>query len=153
MVPAMAMITSSVAPQRRGGFLGANSAVQHVAAGLGAFVGGLILTKVSDGTIENYPLVGFLGVAATLVGLWLAGRLRIVGVDHETGMAESLTAATQGSLDADEPITAAEISIQVEPKGPLARKKGNGADGTTTRFGPKCGNGDCVFHSRKKILA
>jgi predicted MFS family arabinose efflux permease len=109
MVPAMAMITSSVAPHRRGGFLGANSAVQHVAAGLGAFVGGLILTKAPDGTLENYPVVGLLSVAVTLFSLWLAGRLRMVEADHATGMAESLAAAAQGSLDADEPITVAEI--------------------------------------------
>ncbi|HEV3146629.1 MAG TPA: MFS transporter [Gemmataceae bacterium] len=109
MVPAMAMITSSVAPHRRGGFLGANSAVQHVSAGLGAFVGGFILTKAPDGTIERYPLVGFLGIAATLLSLWLAGRIRIVDTHHATGTPESLAAAAQGNLDADEPITAAEI--------------------------------------------
>jgi predicted MFS family arabinose efflux permease len=109
MVPAMAMITSSVAAHRRAGFLGANSAVQHIAAGLGAFVGGFVLTKTPAGTIEHYPLVGFLGVAATLVSLWLAGRIRIVVAAHATGTPESLAAAAQGNLDADEPITAAEI--------------------------------------------
>ena len=109
MVPAMAMITSSVAPGRRGGFLGANSAVQHLAAGLGAFVGGLILTKAPDGTIENYPFVGLLGVAATLISLWLAGRIRMVGAAHATSTAEALAAAAQGNVDASEPITAAEI--------------------------------------------
>jgi predicted MFS family arabinose efflux permease len=41
MVPAMAMITSSVAPHRRGGFLGANAAVQHLAAGFGSYIAGL----------------------------------------------------------------------------------------------------------------
>jgi len=116
MVPAMAMVTSSVLPQRRGGFLGANAAVQHVAAGLGASVGGFILAKVPDagpesnaGAIEHYPLVGLLGIAVTLFSIWLAGRLRIVGPDHPTGTAESLAAAAQGSVDADEPITAAEL--------------------------------------------
>ena len=109
MVPAMTMITSSVAPGRRGSFLGANSAVQHLAAGLGAFVGGLILTKAPDGTIENYPFVGLLGVAATLISLWLAGRIRMVGPAHATSTAEALAAAAQGNVDASEPITAAEI--------------------------------------------
>jgi predicted MFS family arabinose efflux permease len=110
MVPAMAMITSSVAPQHRGGFLSANSAVQHVSAGLGAFVGGLILTKAPDDTIEHYPLVGLLGVAATLISLWLAGRIRIVDADHVTSATESLAAAAQGNVDAEEPITAAEFT-------------------------------------------
>ena len=83
--------------------------MQHVAAGLGAFVGGFILTKTPDGTIEHYPLVGLLGVGATLISLWLAGRIRIVDADHVTGTPESLAAAAQGNLDADEPILAAEI--------------------------------------------
>src|SRR5262249_29530778 len=39
MVPAMAMITSSVEPRRRGGFISANSSLQHLATGLGASVG------------------------------------------------------------------------------------------------------------------
>jgi predicted MFS family arabinose efflux permease len=109
MVPAMAMITSSVAPQRRGGFLGANSAVQHIAAGLGASVGGSILVKAPNGALEHYPLVGILGVLATLVSLWLAGRLQIIGADHATSPAESLAAAAQGTVDAGEPIAAVEI--------------------------------------------
>jgi DHA1 family inner membrane transport protein len=101
MVPAMAMITSSVHPSRRGGFLGANSAVQHVAAGLGASIGGMILTK-SDGKLEHYPIVGLISVAGTLVSLWLAGRLRIVTGEHPTTATESLAAAAQGTVDADE---------------------------------------------------
>jgi predicted MFS family arabinose efflux permease len=101
MVPAMAMTTSSVAPALRGGFLGANSAVQHVAAGLGASIGGQILTK-SDGKLFHYPVVGLISVAATLISLWLAGRLRIITADHAITTTESLAAAAQGSMDADE---------------------------------------------------
>jgi MFS transporter, DHA1 family, inner membrane transport protein len=101
MVPAMAMITSSVHPSRRGGFLGANSAVQHVAAGLGASIGGWILSK-HDGKLEHYPIVGIISVVGTLVSLWLAGRLRIVTDEHTTSATESLAAAAQGTVDADE---------------------------------------------------
>lgn len=76
MVPAMAMITSSVEPHRRGGFLGANAAVQHLAAGLGASIGGLLLTKSSSGALLHYPQVGMIGAAATIASLWIAGQLR-----------------------------------------------------------------------------
>jgi len=103
MVPAMAMITSSVHPSRRGGFLGANSAVQHVSAGLGASIGGQILSK-HDGKLEHYPIVGIISVVGTLVSLWLAGRLRIVTDDHATSATESLAAAAQGTVDADEAV-------------------------------------------------
>ena len=76
MVPAMAMITSSVEPRLRGGFMGANSAIQHLAAGVGTSIGGLILTHPKGGVIEHFPLVGLFAAAATLTTLWLAGRLR-----------------------------------------------------------------------------
>ena len=108
MVPAMAMITSSVAPSRRGGFLGANSAVQHVAAGLGASIGGQILTK-HDGKLEHFPVVGLISVVGTLLSLWLAGRLQIVTAEHSTSAIESLAAAAQGVADADEAVVYSEI--------------------------------------------
>lgn len=77
MVPAMAMITSSVLPHRRGGFLGANAAVQHIAAGIGTSIGGLVLSEAADGRILNYPRAGLIGAGITLLSLWLAGRLRL----------------------------------------------------------------------------
>ncbi len=76
MVPAMAMITSSVEPRLRGGFMGANSAVQHIAAGIGTSTAGMILTQQKGGPIEHYPVVGLLAAGITLTTLWLAGRLR-----------------------------------------------------------------------------
>jgi predicted MFS family arabinose efflux permease len=79
MVPAMAMITSSVPAHRRGGFLGANAAVQHIAAGLGTSIGGQVLARSADGRIVNYPLVGLIGAGVTLASLVLAGRLRVAG--------------------------------------------------------------------------
>ena len=79
MVPAMAMITSSVEPRLRGGFMGANSAIQHLAAGVGTSFGGLVLVHPKGGTIQNFPIVGLCAAAATLTTLWLAGRLRSGG--------------------------------------------------------------------------
>ena len=76
MVPAMAMITSSVEPRLRGGFMGANSAVQHIAAGLGTTVAGLILTQPKGGAIANFPWVGMIAALTSLSTLWLAGQLR-----------------------------------------------------------------------------
>ncbi len=75
-VPAMAMITSSVESSRRGGFMSANSSVQHLAAGIAADVGGRMLGKGAGGTILHFNHVGWLAAASTLLCLWLAGRLR-----------------------------------------------------------------------------
>jgi MFS transporter, DHA1 family, inner membrane transport protein len=108
MVPAMAMITSSVEPRRRGGFLGANSAVQHISAGLGSSVAGWLLAKGPGGTLLHYPRVGLIGAAITLASLWLAGRLRLAEAPPETSLGAALGAAAQASVDADEPIASAE---------------------------------------------
>ncbi|MGA8655420.1 MAG: MFS transporter [Chthoniobacterales bacterium] len=77
-VPAMAMITSSVEPEHRGGFMSVNSAVAQFSAALAATVAGWV---IHDGA--NHQLVGFGNVAwiyagwAT-VGLWLASGIRAV---------------------------------------------------------------------------
>ncbi len=118
-VPAMALITSSVQPHRRGGFLGANSAVQHISSGLGAWVAGLILTETAQAElgdasltaaheIHNFPIVGVLGAVITLSSVWFAGRLRLAEPDHATTAAASLAAAATAAVDADEPLNVLE---------------------------------------------
>ena len=76
MVAALTMITGSVDRRLRGGFMSANSAVQHLASGLGAKVGGLILLKADDGTQHYFNRIGLFAAAATALSLWLAGRVR-----------------------------------------------------------------------------
>lgn len=107
MIAAMAMITSSVEPRRRGGFMSANSSIQHIASGLGASLGGLMITQTSEGKLENFGTVGALAAAATLATLWLAGRVRsperAAAVSAES---LSLAAAAEASVDAGEPLIA-----------------------------------------------
>jgi predicted MFS family arabinose efflux permease len=76
MATAMSMITASVASRFRGGLMSANSAVQHVSAGVGAYIGGRILGPATDGALHRFNLVGLVSVAATLFSLWLAGRVK-----------------------------------------------------------------------------
>jgi len=110
MVPAMAMITSSVEPARRGSFLGAYSAVQHLSAGLGSFVAGKMLTTAADKSFVGYGNVGILAATATLLSVWLASKLRIYeepsALAEETSIPESICAAAQGNADATDPLVA-----------------------------------------------
>jgi MFS transporter, DHA1 family, inner membrane transport protein len=76
MVAALTMITGSVERRFRGGFMSANSAVQHLASGVGASIGGHMLVKAADGTQQHFSQVGLFGAAATALTLWLAGRVR-----------------------------------------------------------------------------
>jgi predicted MFS family arabinose efflux permease len=76
MVAAMAMVTGSVEPRLRGGFMSAYSSVQHISCGIGSFVAGLILVEGPDGSLRRYWVVGLIGAALTLMSVWLASRLR-----------------------------------------------------------------------------
>jgi predicted MFS family arabinose efflux permease len=107
MVAAMAMVISSVVPEKRGGFMTANSSVQHLSTGLGALTGGGIVTLSADGRLHHFELVGLLAVAATLLSLWLAGRLRTAGKGPDMSAAFSLGAAAEASCDVGDPIAEA----------------------------------------------
>ena len=104
MIAAMAMITGSVEPHRRGAFLSANSSVQHVAAGLGAYLGGIIVTQSASGPLEHFGIVGWIAAIATLASLWLAGRVRIAEQTPTSAESISLAAAAEATADAGEPI-------------------------------------------------
>lgn len=108
MVAAMAMITGSVEPRRRGGFMSANSSLQHLATGLGAAVGGLIITQGTGGTLLHFNRVGYIAAVATLLSLWLAGRLRPAAVDLPITTAQSMAAAAAAETDAGDPLAAME---------------------------------------------
>ncbi len=108
MVAAMAMVVGSVEPRRRGGFMSANSSVQHLATGLGAAVGGLIIVRATDGTLRHFDRVGLIAVASTLLSLWLAGRLRPAGPPMATTPGLSLGAAAESLGEAGDPLPASE---------------------------------------------
>ena len=58
--------------------MSAYSSVQHVAAGVGSFLAGLIIVEGPDRTLRNYAVVGLIGFVATLLSVWLAGRIEPV---------------------------------------------------------------------------
>ncbi len=104
MIAAMALMTSSVDPHRRGWFLSANSSVQHIASGLAASAGGLIISEAPDGKLEHFGTVGWFAAGATMLSLWLAGRIRIVNSPGPTAEQISLAAAAEAVADVGEPI-------------------------------------------------
>jgi predicted MFS family arabinose efflux permease len=75
MVTAMSLITASIEPRRRGGFMSANASVQHIASGLGTMCGGLIVQGGAGEPLRHFGTVGILAATTTLASLWLAGRV------------------------------------------------------------------------------
>lgn len=101
MIPAMAMITSSVEPQYRGAFLSANSAVQHVAGGVAAYLAGTLITQTSDGGIGNFGTVGWIASISGFASLWLAGRLRPAASEMLVGPQVQLASAPAAEVAVD----------------------------------------------------
>jgi predicted MFS family arabinose efflux permease len=78
-VPAMAMITSSARPAYRGSFMFINSSVQQMGMGLADLLGGAVLRQTgADQPIQGFAIAGLLACAATVVSVFLAGRIRPV---------------------------------------------------------------------------
>ena len=76
MVPMQALLTTVPEPARRGAFLSANSALQALGTGCGAWIGGLMLGSSPTGQIVGYGTVGWVAVAVAMVGVLWVSRVR-----------------------------------------------------------------------------
>lgn len=78
VIPAMTMITASVKPERRGGFMSINSAIQQLGAGISSYVAGVIVVRSATGELQDYNLVGYLAIVASIIAILVAKRLKAV---------------------------------------------------------------------------
>jgi predicted MFS family arabinose efflux permease len=75
VVPAMAMLTATVEPHQRGGFMSINSSVQQLSSGFAAWVSGMIIGQ-SGGRLTHFNYVGFLAIAFGLAAILLSRFLK-----------------------------------------------------------------------------
>lgn len=75
-VPAMAMMTGTVEPRYRGGFMSVNSSVQQFSCGLAAWISGGIIGEGPKQEITHYPAAGLVSLGCVLTCIWLARFLR-----------------------------------------------------------------------------
>ncbi len=78
MIPFMAMITSVVKPNQRGGFMSINFSVQQLSAGLASLVSGVIITEANTGELLNYNYVGYLAIATSLIAIFLGRKIKSI---------------------------------------------------------------------------
>lgn len=76
VVPMQALMTTVPEPARRGAFLSANSAVQSLGTGCGAWLGGLMLSTTSSGQIEGYGTIGWVAVGLAIATVFWVSRVR-----------------------------------------------------------------------------
>jgi len=75
VVPLQALLTTVPQAARRGAFLSANSAVMSLGTGLGAWLGGLLLSTNADGHITGYGTTGWIAAALALSSAWWVRRV------------------------------------------------------------------------------
>jgi MFS transporter, DHA1 family, inner membrane transport protein len=77
--PMAAIITSTVEPQSRGGFMSLNSALQQLGAALCAFVGGAIISNAPDGKLVHYERVGYVAIGMTVLAFLIGYGVKVIG--------------------------------------------------------------------------
>ncbi len=75
-VPAMALVTSSALPGKRGSFMGAYNAVQHLSTGIASIVGGALIVTLPNETLSGYNKNGYLSVFFTILSVYLARKIK-----------------------------------------------------------------------------
>lgn len=67
MISASALITPIPDQPDRGAFMSIQSSVQQISGGLASVLAGLIVVQTSSGVLENYDILGYVVVLATIV--------------------------------------------------------------------------------------
>ncbi|ARP80018.1 MFS transporter [Bordetella genomosp. 8] len=91
MIPVQALLTTVPEAHRRGAFMSVNSAVQQIATGTGAWIGGLMLTTSSGGQISGYGVNGWLCCACIVFSMWWVSKVRPYAYDARTAEAVRAT--------------------------------------------------------------
>jgi len=77
-VPAMAMISATVEPQHRGGFMSLNTAVQQLSAGAATLIAGFLVdTHPTAGYLIHYEYVGYVAIGFSLLAIWIASGIKV----------------------------------------------------------------------------
>ncbi|ROU09366.1 MFS transporter [Lysobacter enzymogenes] len=96
MVPLQALQTTVPQPQQRGAFLSANSAVMSLGTGLGAWLGGLMLSTDASGHIAGYGAVGWVAAGLALCSALWVGRVSAADAPPVAATAEPAQADARG---------------------------------------------------------
>jgi len=76
MVPASAMVLGTAHPSYRGTFMSLRSSLLSLGQGVAAFCAGLIIIEFPDGTYGNFHLVGYIGIATSLLSFLILRKIK-----------------------------------------------------------------------------
>jgi DHA1 family inner membrane transport protein len=80
--PGQAIMSLAVQPRQRGAFMSLSACTRDLTSGLTSTVGGWVVSMAPSGQLLHFNWLGWLAVAASLLSLWLAYRVRANEVDQ-----------------------------------------------------------------------
>lgn len=75
-IPAMTMVSAIVKPKERGTFMSLENASRQLSSGAASQMAGLIITSSATGALGHYNLVGYIGIATSLIAIYIAFRIK-----------------------------------------------------------------------------
>lgn len=75
-IPAMTIVTAVVKPKERGTFMSLENAARQLSSGLASQISGLIIGGGAATALTNYHIVGYVGIATSIVAIFIAYRIK-----------------------------------------------------------------------------
>jgi hypothetical protein len=76
IIPFQALSTSVPEMTKRGSFNALGAAIQQVSGGIASVIAGHIVTMAPDGTLEQFPVVGYVVIGATLIAMFTTWKVK-----------------------------------------------------------------------------
>ncbi len=76
VIPATAIVTSTVEPNQRGSFMAFNSAIQQFGSGVAAFIAGIIIFKNESSIYQNFNYVGLFSITINILAIILISKIK-----------------------------------------------------------------------------
>ncbi len=75
-IPAMTIVSAVVKPKERGTFMSLENAARQLSSGVASQMAGLIIGAGTAGALTNYNIVGYIGVATSLIAIVIAYQIK-----------------------------------------------------------------------------
>jgi predicted MFS family arabinose efflux permease len=76
MIPASAIVIGTAHPSHRGTFMSLRSTVVSMGQGIAAYCAGLIIYELPNGQFQNFELVGYIGLATSLLSYFVLRKVK-----------------------------------------------------------------------------
>ncbi len=75
-IPAMTLVTAVVHSKDRGTFMSLENASRQMSSGMASQTAGLIIGSSAAGALTNYNVVGYIGIATSLIAIFIAHKIK-----------------------------------------------------------------------------